>query len=64
MPVGVGVLARQERGRLGTWIGGLMKMVPYRMGLSFGDESLRYPEGDILRQEVAFYGRRASVLEH
>ena len=39
MPVGVGVLARQERGRLGTWIGGSMKMVPYRMGLSFGDES-------------------------
>jgi hypothetical protein len=38
IPVGLGLLIRQERGRLSTWLGGSMRLVPYRLRLDFGDE--------------------------
>jgi hypothetical protein len=39
-PVGLGVLIRQERSRLSTWMGGSLRLVPYRLRLDFGGEQI------------------------
>ncbi len=39
LPIGLGSLIRQERGRFSTWLGGSIRLVPYRLRLDFGDQS-------------------------
>jgi hypothetical protein len=38
LPIGMGLLYRQEQGRVSTWLGGSLRVLPYRIQVYFADQ--------------------------
>ena len=45
VPIGLGILYRQEQGRLSTWLGGSLRIVPYVIQIYFTDQPMIHHRG-------------------